>query len=86
MSAVQPTNVTALPSGLPPCKRCGGSGVDVWRCSFCKQVMHVECGLGVEYRKADGPLQVLDGLPVIGAWYCTGCTTIAGLDQEDDRV
>ena len=79
------TNITALPTGAPPCERCGGNGAEVWPCPFCKQPLHVECGRGVEYREADWPPQTVDGKPVIGAWHCTGCDTVAGLDVTEEK-
>jgi hypothetical protein len=75
------------PAGLPePCPGCRRHDEDVWPCRMCGRLLHSGCGHGMRRRRVDDPYRTRDmqAEAVIAEWICTNCSSVVGLDLDED--
>lgn len=70
------------------CPSCQSSGEDIWPCRVCGQTLHAACGCGMRRRRVAKPYRTPDmaSETVIAEWICTQCSTIVGLDVDDEET
>lgn len=72
--------------GPPPCPGCHRHGEDVWPCRMCGRLLHAACGHGMRRRRVPRPYRTRDmqAEVVIAEWICTNCSSVVGLDLDEN--